>query len=348
MAPVKNGRILFASHPDEYPIPGKDIIYDESESIDLENVPLNGGFLIKALVLSIDPYMRGKMRKVADVGPSYEIGKPLDNDGVALVLRSDHPDVKVGDHIFARIPFQHYTILQRLKGENFARDGIILANKENLPWSAYCGVAGIPGQTAYCAWKEYANPLKGEVAFVSAAAGSVGSFAVQLAKADGLKVIACAGSDEKVDFVKSLGVDYAFNYKKEDTAKVLEKEGPVDIYWDNVGGPTLDAALANAASGARFIECGMISGYNVQGGDAIRNLSRVVWSEIKLYGFLVGRLLPKYADAFYMEVPGLVREGKLKYLEDRTQGLEYAGRAIEAVQRGINKGKSVVIVAEEF
>ncbi|KAI0826167.1 alcohol dehydrogenase [Irpex lacteus] len=347
MAPVKNGRLIFMRHPDEYPIPGKDIVYDESETIDLDDVPLVGGFLVKTLVLSIDPYMRGKMRKIADAGTSYEIGKPLDNDGVALVLRSEHPDVKAGDHIYARIPFQHYTVLRTLKGGQFARDGIMLENQENLPWSIYCGVLGIPGQTAYCAWKEYASPVKGEVAFVSAAAGPVGSFVAQLAKMDGLKVIACAGSDEKVAFVKSLGVDYAFNYKNEDAAAVLEREGPIDIYWDNVGGPTLDAALANAARGARFIECGMISGYNVPGGDIVKNISMVVWREIKIFGFLAGTLLPKYADEFYAEVPGLVKGGNLKYLEDRMMGLENAGNAIESMQRGMNKGKSVVVVAEE-
>ncbi|KAI0826165.1 alcohol dehydrogenase [Irpex lacteus] len=345
MAPIKNGRLLFNEHPDDFPVPGKHTIYDESETIDLENVPLTGGFLVKILVLSMDPYLRGKMRKVADFGSSFEIGKPLYNDGVGKVLRSEHPDVKTGDHIFGSLPFQQYTILQSLKGP--MRDFVILHNEENLPWSAYTGVLGMPGQSAYYGWKEYASPTKGEIAFVSGAAGSVGSFVVQLAKADGLKVIASAGSDDKVEFVKSLGADHVFNYKKEDTTKVLEREGPINIYWDNVGGSILDAALANAAPQARFIECGMISGYNLSGGDIIRNLSRVVWREIKLFGFIVDSLFSKYASEFYEKVPKLVSDGTIKFTEERFVGLDRAGHAMEAVQRGTNKAKVVVIVAED-
>ena len=106
----------------------------------------------------------------------------------------------------------------------------ILDNKEGLPWSVYVGVGGMPGQTAYCAWKEYAKSKKGDVVFVTAASGPVGSFVVQIAKNEGLKVIASAGSDEKCEFVKSLGADVVFNYKTTSTKAVLEKEGPIHMY----------------------------------------------------------------------------------------------------------------------
>lgn len=172
--------------------------------------------------------------------------------------------MKAGDHIYgpcredsalcsastgltSSTAFQKYFTLSSLDGV------IIIENKERIPWSAYVGVAGIPGETAYAAWKEYANVQQGDIVFVTAAAGPVGSFVVQLAKADGLKVIASAGSDEKCSFVKSIGADVVFNYKKTRTADVLAKEGPVTIYWDNVGGESLDAALQHAATGARFI-----------------------------------------------------------------------------------------------
>lgn len=122
--------------------------------------------------------------------------------------------------------FQQYLITQAQALPAFS----VLQNKENLPWSVYLGAAGMAGQSAFAAWKEYADAKKGETAFITAGAGAVGSFAIQLAKADGLKVIASAGSDEKVAFMKSLGADVAFNYKKENVYEVLKKEGPVDVY----------------------------------------------------------------------------------------------------------------------
>lgn len=123
----------------------------------------------------------------------------------------------------------------------------------------------MPGKTADFGWKELSLAKKGEVAFVTAGAGPVGQLVIQLAKLDGLKVIASAGSDEKVEYLKTLGADVAFNYKTSKTAEVLDKEGPINVYWDNVGGETLEAAIDHAAVGARFIECGMISGYNNTG-----------------------------------------------------------------------------------
>jgi len=222
----------------------------------------------------------------------------------------------------------------------------ILKNEENLPWAAYVGVIGMPGQTAWVGWKEYAAPQKGDVVFVTTGAGPVGSFVIQLAKLDGLKVIASAGSDEKVEFIKSIGADVAFNYKTTSTWDVLKKEGPINIYWDNVGGETLDAALFNAAKGARFLECGMISQYN-SAPYALQNLMHIVRSELHLHGFVVGTHLPKYREEFYREVPAKIARGEIKYIEDAKKGLEWAGHAILDVQQGKNHGKSVVIVAEE-
>ncbi|KAF9806657.1 hypothetical protein IEO21_08612 [Rhodonia placenta] len=198
----------------------------------------------------------------------------------------------------------------------------VLENKENLPWSTYVGVCGMPGQTAHHAWREFAHPQKGDVAFVTTGAGPVGATVIQLAKKDGLKVIASAGSDEKVEFMKSLGADVVFNYKTEKTADVLH-------YWDNVGGETLEAAIDAAAPRARFIECGMISAYNGQAPYHVKNLVLIHLAE------------------FYRDVPAAVARGEIKYLEDRKLGLEHAGEAIVDVQTGRNKGKSVIVVAQE-
>jgi len=196
---------------------------------------------------------------------AYPLGEPIVNFGVGVVIRSEFSGVKAGDHIYGILPFQHYFIKDNL---DYLK---ILENPYNLPWSTFVGVLGMPGQTAYMAWKEYSKAKKGEIAFVSGGAGAVGSIVIQLAKLDGLKVITCAGSEEKVKFVKEIGADVAFNYKTTSINEILEKEGPIDVYWDNVGGETLDAALMNASTGARFIECGMISGYNT-GGQPVKVL----------------------------------------------------------------------------
>ncbi|EKM53346.1 uncharacterized protein PHACADRAFT_124959 [Phanerochaete carnosa HHB-10118-sp] len=342
MAPVKNGRLLFNDIPSGYPEPGKTTIYDESETIDLDSVSLNGGFLVKTLVLSADPYLRARMRdpKVESFVPAFEKGQPISNFGVGVVLRSENKAIKAGDHVHGLFPFKKYITLPNLEGSR------ILENKERLPWSAYVGVAGMPGQTAYAAWKEYAQARKGETVFVTAASGPIGSLIVQFANADGMKVIASAGSDEKVAFVKSLGADVVFNYKKTKTADVLAKEGPINVYWDNVGGESLDAALANAAKHARFVECGYITGYNGE-GTPVKNMAVVFGKEITLYGFLVFSLLPKYGEDFYREIPARVAKGELRYIEDAKKGLEWAGHAILENQQGKNHGKSVIIVAEE-
>lgn len=210
----------------------------------------------------------------------------------------------------------------------------------------------MPGQTAYYGWQAYANPKPNEVVFVSTAGGPVGSMVVQIAKRAGCKVIASAGSAEKVAFAKSVGADVAFNYKEQDTAEVLKKEGPIDIYWENVGGSTLDAFLGNAANHARVIVCGMISGYNDSTGDGVnmKNLLSFLTRRIHLNGFLVMEVAkehPEYVKEFYKEFPRQLANGELKWSEDVTKGLIHAGEAILEVQEGRNTAKKVIVVAEE-
>lgn len=349
MAPVRNARVIFNEipAPNTYPQPGKTTVYNDSQTIDPDTVPLNGGFLVKVLVLSIDPYMRGRMREphIKSYAPPYLVGEPLTNFAVGRVLRSEHSAVKAGDHIYGYMPFQEYAVFAdpAYLGSDVFR---VLENKERLPWSAYVGVCGMPGSTAHHAWHEFANAKPGETAFVTSAAGPVGATVVQLAKAGGLKVIASAGSDEKVAFVKSLGADVVLNYKTDDMRAVLAREGGIDIFWDNVGGQTLEAAVDAAHRFARFIECGMISVYNAE-PYAPKNLPLIIGKEIKISGFIVRSLYHKYRDEFYKEIPPLVAAGKIKYTEDRSVGLEATGEAVVAVQKGTNTGKKVIIVAEE-
>ncbi|KAM5544815.1 hypothetical protein V8D89_001713 [Ganoderma adspersum] len=324
MPSVRNARVIFNEIPTDYPLPGKHVVYDTSKTIDLENVPLDGGILVKVLVLSIDPYLRRMMvgPGVQNFSPPFELGKPIVNYGVAVVLRSENPDIKKGDHVVGlegQFPFQEYAIVN-----DFSTIRVV-EKPENIPWSVYVGA-------------EFPQPKKGDVVFVSGAAGPVGATVVQLAKADGLKVIASAGSDDKVAFVKSLGADVAFNYKTTNTREVLEREGPLNIYWDNVGGETLESALDFSARYARVIVCGNISAYNTK---------EPYGREISLHGFIFESQRAKHAAAFFRTMPGGVASGAVRYKEHVVRGLENAGQAILDVQMGKNFGKSVVVVAEE-
>ncbi|TCD64959.1 hypothetical protein EIP91_003417 [Steccherinum ochraceum] len=343
MAPIKNGRLLYKEIPDGYPQPGKHVVYDESELIDLDNVPLNGGLLLKILVLSIDPYLRNRMRDPSVRGflPAFEIGKPLQNGGVAQVLRSEDPKYTAGTYVAGSYPFQKYLVAQASEVNGLRP----VQKKGKLTLSAHVGVAGMPGATAYTGWKEYAKPKAGEVVFVTTGAGCVGAIVIQLAKADGLKVIGSAGSDAKVEYMKSMGADVVFNYKKTKVEDVLKKEGPIDIFWDNVGGEALDAALANCNKHARFIECGMMSVYNGDNAYQMKNLNYIYQFEIQLHGFIILSLIPKYPE-FYTEFANRIASGEIKYNEDITVGLENGGAALETIQRGNNTGKSVIAVAD--
>ncbi|KAJ7265809.1 hypothetical protein C8J57DRAFT_1470151 [Mycena rebaudengoi] len=288
MAPQTNARVLFISVPADYPIPGETTVYDTSETVDIETHPLNGGFLVKTLILSVDPYMRGRMRapEKKSYVDGFKVGEPIYGFGVGVVVRSENNDVKTGKYVYgSAFPHQEYFVLADMSGF------IFLEKNPALPWTVFVGAAGMPGKTAYAGWKEFSrakkvsyplltlhisedviNVLQGETAFVTTGAGPVGAMVIQLAKRDGLKVIASAGSDEKVIFMRDIGADVAFNYKTTDTKDVLARDGPIDVYWDNVGGDVLDAALEHAAIYARFLECGMISGYNT-GQQGIKNLN---------------------------------------------------------------------------
>ncbi|KDQ64392.1 hypothetical protein JAAARDRAFT_201735 [Jaapia argillacea MUCL 33604] len=342
MSPVKNGRHLFNEIPTGFPEPGKTTVYDGSQTIDPESVALSpGSFLLKTLVLSIDPYMRGKMRapSAKSHSPPYTLGEVLYNFGVGIVIRSENEAVKPGDHLYGMHTFEEYSI------KDDASAYRVLKNEEKLPWSVYLGAGGMPGQTAFFGWKEYSKAKEGETVFVTAGAGGVGSLVIQIAKSQGLKVIASAGSEEKVKFLKELGADVAFNYKTTSTRDILQKGGPINVFWDNVGGETLEAALDAAALGARFIECGMMSGHDYK-PYGVKNLANIVSKAIAMTGFLVFRFFDRL-DEFYAEIPAKLASGKLVYREDITRGLENVGEAIHAVETGRNKAKSVILVADE-
>ncbi|CAK5263728.1 unnamed protein product [Mycena citricolor] len=347
MAPITNARVLFNEIPADYPIPGKTTVYDTSETIDLETVPLNGGILVKTLVLSADPYMRGRMRDAAvkSYVPAFPLGQPLTGGGVGVVLRSEVPKYPPGSYILGFFAHKQYVVFENVNEQSLSPVTLIKRDPR-LPLSTYLGAAGMPAETAYYAWKEYAHAKKGETVFVTTGAGPVGSMVIQIAKRDGLKVIASAGSEDKVAFMKSIGADVAFNYKTADTRQILEKEGPIDIFWDNVGGDILDAAMENANSFARIIECGQISGYNGKFAP-MSNPGLIFQKCLAINGFLVSNLRSKWQAAFEEDVIPKVASGEYKYKEDASVGLEKVGDVILSVQKGTNTGKAIIIVAEE-
>jgi NADPH-dependent curcumin reductase CurA len=344
-APKRNGKHIFNQHPKDFPIPGTTTLYDNSTEIDLEQVPLEGGILGQLIVLSIDPYLRGRMNPKS--GAPFALGEPLVGYGVIKVIRSEHPKFSAGDYIYDRkggIKHEEYTILSAKQADSGSLT--VIKRYKDLPLSVYVGAAGMPGMTAWTGWKEYAKAKKGETVFISTAAGAVGSMLVQIAKHEGLKVIGSAGSDKKVDFVKQLGADVVFNYKTTNTREVLAKEGPIDIYWDNVGGDILDAALENMNSLGRVIICGSISGYNGE-PVPVKNLMLTIYKQISINGLLVGALAPKYQDSFNKEVVPKLADGTWKYNEHKKYGLDKAPEAILDVQKGKNTGKSVIVVHDE-
>lgn len=348
MVLTSNPRLIFNEIPTGYPVPGRTTIYDVEPTIDLD-AKISGpngepAMLVKTLCLSVDPYFRTRMRKpeVESYLPAFKIGEPLEAFGVGVVLKSTLDGFKPGDYINSPIfKMQAYNI--------FTADypAIILKNEEGIPWPDYLGVAGMPGKTAFFGLKVL-EPKKGETIFVTTAAGAVGSLVCQLAKAAGLKVIGSTGSDDKVKYLESIGVDVAFNYKTTAIADVLMKEGPIDLYWDNIGGETLETAFTFCKPRARVLACGFISEYNTGENYGIKNTSLIMSKRIIVYGFFVSDHEDKWEAEFYATVPKMIASGQLVVpAQQITKGLKNAGEAIRDVQMGTNTGKSVVWVADE-
>ncbi|KZT42581.1 alcohol dehydrogenase [Sistotremastrum suecicum HHB10207 ss-3] len=343
MAPVPNPRLYLNEVPTGLPVPGKTTRIDSSQTIDLETVPLNGGYLIKVLYLSADPYQRSKMKAdPTNYSGAYTIGGTLDNFGVGEVIRSETDSFKVGDHVYGMLPFQSYEVVTN--PEQYK----VLNNPVNIPWHTYIGVAGMPGFTAYAGWKLWVEKKvkKGDVLFVTTAAGPVGCMVVQLAKRAGLKVIGSAGTEKKVEYLKSIGTDVAFNYKTADVAKILKEHGPIDVYWDHVGGEQLDHALTAMAINGIIISCGFATTYNGE-SYGVKNFSAILYKTLTVYGLLQLRWEKLLHPQFYEEIPPLVASGEVKFLEHFYHGLEGAEQAMLDVQTGDNIGKAVIVLGED-
>ncbi|TCD66315.1 hypothetical protein EIP91_001561 [Steccherinum ochraceum] len=355
MSIVTNGRLLYVAHPTGYQIPGVHTKYVVEEQIDLDKVDLDGGILVKTLTLSSDPYVRLRMRdpKVPSTFPHLTLGHPVENYGVGVVVRSEKAEFKPGDHVYGFFGFENYTVYPGPPERHHIMQFIQKLDRDpDIPTSVYVGTLGMPGQTAYAGLNAFvAEKAKtSKTLFVSAAAGPVGTYVIEYARHTNphLKIIASAGSPEKLEILKQSGADVVFNYKTTDTAKVLAEHGPIDIYWDHDGGPVLDETLANMQHYGVIMRVGTNSGYNTE-RTGLKNLHAMVEKSLSMFGFIVGLgdVQQKALVNFRPDTTKLVLDGVIKIREKKYEELKAAGQALADVHRGQSLGKPVVIVAED-
>ncbi|MEV7448872.1 NADP-dependent oxidoreductase [Streptomyces nigra] len=300
--------------------------------------PGEGQVLVRNKYLSVDPYMRGRMSAAKSYADPYELGKVMQGGAVGEVVESNAEGIAVGDHVLHFFGWREYAALD-------ARHAVKV-DADAAPPSTYLGVLGMTGLTAYAGLLRTAAFKEGDAVFVSGAAGAVGSQVGQIARLKGAsRVIGSAGSDEKVKLlVEEYGFDAAFNYRNGPVAEQLKQAAPdgIDVYFDNVGGEHLEAAIGRLNRGGRIAVCGMISVYNdTEPAPGPRNLARLIQTRGRIEGFLVGDhydLQPQ----FVQEVGPWVASGELKYRETAVEGIENNLEAFFGVLRGDNIGKMIV------
>jgi NADPH-dependent curcumin reductase CurA len=292
--------------------------------------------LVRNLFMSVDPYMRGRMNDGPSYVPPFDLGKPLEGGAVGEVVESHAPGFKPGDIVTSSFGWREYFIA--------APQDLQVVNGEIQPLSAYLGVLGMPGMTAWAGLR-LGEVKAGETIYISGAAGAVGSTAGQLAKLRGCRVIGSAGSVGKVAFLREMcGFDGAFNYKDGPVLEQLRRIVPdgIDVYFDNVGGESLEAALAHLRLHGRIIACGSISGYNaVKPLPGPANLFNITTKRLTMKGLMVFDWLDQQAE-FRAEVGGYFQSGTLKHKETVVQGIDHAVSAFLGLFQGQNIGKMVV------
>jgi len=332
-----NRQITLASRPAGWP---------EESNFKLVESPIpepgDGEFLVQTLYLSVDPYMRGRMRE----GPSYaaavEIGGVMGGAVVGRVLQSNNPKFEAGDIVTGDMGWQEYSV----QGGR----GIRKVDPNIAPISTAIGILGMPGMTAYFGLLDICDPKEGETVFVSGAAGAVGSAVGQIAKIKGCRAVGSAGSDEKVEYIThELRFDAGFNYKTVDdySAKLRElcPEG-IDVYFDNVGGAITDAAFWNLNVKGRIAVCGQISQYNLEKRETgPRLLWQLIVKQAKAEGFLVFQFADRYKEGI-KQMAEWLQGGKIKYRETITDGIENASKAFIGMLKGENIGKQLVKVSD--
>ncbi len=335
LTPMTNRQIRLKTRPAGMPTPG-DFELTESPRPALGD----GQVLRRTIYLSLDPYMRGRMSETRSYAAPVGLGAVMVGHTVGEVLESRHPSFKPGDIVAGYDGWQEYACSD-------GRD--IRPIDRSLPMTTAIGVLGMPGLTAYVGLVDIGHPQPGETVVVSAAAGAVGSVVGQLARVRGCRAVGVAGSADKCRYVvEELGFDGCVNYKTGDLVATLAESCPagIDIYFDNVGGAVLAAALRLINRGARIPLCGMISEYNVTSPPPGPNLRPLLVNRATIRGFIISDHTDRTA-AFIEECAPLVRNGKLRYREDIVDGLDAAPRALIGLFEGRNFGKLMVRVSPE-
>ncbi len=332
-----NTRILFVKRPVGW--------VDEScFAIEQGPEPVAGpqDVLVQALYLSTDPYLRGRMNDGPSYAPGFTLGQPVVSRVVGRVIASNNTGFAVGDYVWGFLDWAERVVAPR--GE-----GLHKIDPSLGPVSLAISALGMPGLTAWVGMMELGKPAPGDTVFISSAAGTVGQLAGQFAKRAGARVVGSAGADHKVAYVlEKCGFDAAFNYKEHDTGEALRELCPrgVDVYFDNVGGTTLEAALGHANVGARFPVCGMISAYNLTEDRGIRNLQMLLSKRITMTGFIVGDHVHKL-PAYQARVAPWFARGETVFAEDIVPGIERAPATLIGMFNGEAIGKRLVQVAED-
>jgi hypothetical protein len=287
--------------------------------------------------MTVDPYMRGRMNDMRSYVPPFQLGEAMQGGAVGEVVASNDANFKVGDAVQSFFGWR--------EAFNAPAAAVQKLETHGLPPQAFLGVAGMPGMTAYVGLLKIAALKDGDVVFVSAAAGAVGQIVCQIAKLKGHTVIGSAGGAEKLAYLKEIGVDHVIDYKAEtDLIAALLRAAPdgIDVYFDNVGGTHLEAALMAAKPLARFALCGMIAQYNATDmGPGVRGLMMAVGKQLRLEGFIVSSHTDMQG-AFIADISRWIDGGKLKWRETVEEGIEKAPTAFLKLFSGENLGKMLV------
>jgi NADPH-dependent curcumin reductase CurA len=333
--PTRNRRVLLARRPLGIPEPD-DFAFDEAPLPTVDDRQ----FLVRNIYLSVDPAQRGWACDGTNYAPPVPIGSVMRALAVGMIIESRHDDFPTGSFVYGWLGWQDYAAIGPAQ---------VLTHFTTpcVPLSAYAGVLGINGMTAYLALNDLGRPAPGETVLVSTAAGAVGSLVGQLAHAVGCKTIGLTSDDLKVArCLARHGYDVAINYKSAPIADLLNQRVPdgVDVFFDNVGGPILDAALRCMRTSGRVIQCGTasISSWSPP-PSGIRNEREVLMRRLVWSGFVIFDHLQRF-EAVIGILAGKINDGSLVYDEDISVGIEYAGVAIRSLYAGENSGKKLIFI----
>ncbi len=302
----------------------------------LPDAPLVEGWVrVRNDWLSVDPYMRGRMNDVKSYVPPFALGEPMQGGAVGTVIESRSPHFQEGETVFHMLGWR-----EQAAGPAETFNKVPPLGVAPQQW---LGNLGLTGGTAYFGLLRAGQAQEGDIVFVSAAAGAVGSAVVQIAKAKGMTVIGSAGGADKCAWVREIGADAVIDYKAGPLLPQLQAAAPkgIDVYFDNVGGEHLDAALAVARQNARFAICGMIDDYNSGSTHALRYIMRIIGARIMLKGFIYTDYLGEMGD-FYRDMGGWIAGGQVTSRETVHEGIEAAPRAFFDLFSGGNTGKMLV------